>query len=222
MFLTLSLQPIPAMNKALAFLFFVFAIGGQAQTPLKSHPISTQSEEGFLPCRDTFSIFKNHLYYDIGIILPSWLPVVDRNYVGIMEGKVTYNPTDGSDGPHVYEEDLPFYHYSHDVNFDIIPDKTSDNRFTNMLPLLVYKKQPVNDTVMNTVMHCEWECGLAMNNWINPIRADNDAGRSGGFFSAGHEMGDVIWNWTGATRQAMQNYIRCGLRHVSDHFPTGL
>jgi hypothetical protein len=184
------------MSKVLA-LFFLMALMGpcKAQAPLKNHPYSTQSEEGFSPCRDTFSILKNHLSYDIGIILPSWLPVVDRNYVGIMEGKVTYNPTDGSDGPHVYEEDLPFYHYSHDVNFDIIPDKTDDNRFTNMLPLLVYKRQPSNDTVMNTVMHCEWECGLAMANWINPIRADNDAGRSGGFFSAGHEMGDVIWNW---------------------------
>ena len=185
------------MRRLLPVLFILFSVSSRAQYPLKSRCCSTQSEEGFSPCRDTFSILKRHLYYDIGIIMPSWLPVVDRNYVGIMEGKVAYNTIDGSDGPHVYEEDLPFYHYSHDVNFDIIPDKTDDNRFTNMLPFLVYKKQSGNDTVMNSTMHCEWECGLAMANRINPIRPDNDEGRSGGFFSAGHEMGDVIWNWPG-------------------------
>jgi hypothetical protein len=44
----------------------------------------------------------------------------------------------------------------------------------------------------------EWECGLAMSNRVNPLRTANDAGRSGGFFSAGHEKGDVIWNWPSA------------------------
>ena len=159
---------------------------------------STQSEEGFSPCRDTFSLFKNHAFYDIGVILPSWQPVIDNNYVAIVEGKVVYNLTDGTEGPHISEEDLPFYHYSHDMDFDILPDKTDDNRFTNLVPYLVYKKPGGNDTVMHNTITCEWECGLAMNNWINPLQADNDAGRSGGFYSAGHEAGDVIWNWPGA------------------------
>ncbi len=137
------------------------------------------------------------------------MPVVDKNYVAILEGKVAYNLTDGTDGPHVSEEDLPFYHYSHDMDFDVIPDKTDDGRYTNLLPYLVYKKPEGNDTVMHSAMHCEWESGLAMSNNINPLRADNDAGRSGGFCSAGHEMGDVIWNWptTGDWVHAEGTYI---------------
>ena len=177
------------------FLLLIIVQVSCAQYPLKSRPYSTQSEEGFSPCRDTFSILKRHLYYDIGIILPSWMPVVDRNYVATVEGKVAYNLADGTDGPHVYQEDLPFYHYSHDLNFDIIPDKTDDNRFTNLLAYLVYKKEAGNDTVIHTAFHCEWECGLGMADKADPIHLDNDAGRSGGFSSAGHEMGDVIWNW---------------------------
>jgi hypothetical protein len=176
-------------------LYFLFSATASGQYPLKSHPFSTQSEMGFSPCRDTFSILRKHLYYDIGLILPTWLPVIDKNYVAIAEGRVAYDPTDGSNGPHVFEEDMPFFHYSHDVNFDIIPDKTEDNRYTNLLAFLVYAKPSGNDTVMLNTLHCEWECGLAMANRINPLRPDNDAGRSGGFFSAGHEMGDVIWNW---------------------------
>ncbi|MDB5282060.1 MAG: hypothetical protein JWO06_1135 [Bacteroidota bacterium] len=148
-----------------------------------------------MPCRDTFSFIQLHSSYDIGVILPSWMPVIDKNYVAILEGKVTYNLVNGTDGPHISEEDLPFYHYSHDMDFNIVPDKTDDNRFTNLLPYLVYKKEKGNDTVMHSTIGCEWECGMATNNRINPLQADNDAGRSGGFFSAGHEMGDLIWNW---------------------------
>src|ERR1700728_1261058 len=117
------------------FPFALLLLLGQlvmAQYPLKSHPYSTQSEEGFSPCKDTFAILKKKAYYDIGVILPSWLLIVDKNYVAIAEGKVAFNALDGTDGPHVSEEDLPFYHYSHDMDFDLIPDKTDDNRYTNL------------------------------------------------------------------------------------------
>src|SRR5579859_7356676 len=100
------------MKRFLHLLPVLFSLSVLAQYPLKSHPYSTQSETGFSPCRDTFSLLRRHLYYDIGQILPSWLPVVDKNYIAIAEGKVICNPADGTDGPHVYEEDLPFYHYS--------------------------------------------------------------------------------------------------------------
>lgn len=184
------------MKKSLLLICAFYTQWVFAQYPLKAHHFSTESEDGYHPCRDTFSIFKSHLYYDVGIILPSWLPVVDNDYVATVEGRVAYNLTDGSNGPHVFEEDLPFYHYSHDVNFDVIPDKTDDNRFTNLIPFLVYHKaNGENDTVLHGTFHVEWECGLAMANLINPIRADNNEGRSGGFYSAGHEMGDIIWNW---------------------------
>ncbi len=166
-----------------------------AQYPLKSHPYSTASDEGFGACKDTFSVLKRKAYYDIGVILPSWLAVVDRNYVAIVEGKVAFNSLDGTDGPHVSEEDLPFYHYSHDMDFDIIPDKTEDNRYSHFLPFLIYPKPNGNDTVLPKAMHVEWETGLAMSNKKDPLSADNEEGRSGGFFSAGHEIGDIIWNW---------------------------
>lgn len=176
------------------FLFFLFTSSGFAQ-PLKTHPYSTQSEEGFSPCKDTISFLKRHEFYDIGVILPSWLPVIDRNYIGVIEGRVASNLVNGTHGPHVSHEDLPFYHYSHDADFDIIPDKSDDNRYTNYLPYLIYKTKDGNDTVLDQAIHCEWECGMGMCNRVNPISDDNDAGRSGGFFSAGHELGDVIWNW---------------------------
>lgn len=169
-----------------------------AQYPLKSHPYSTQSDQGFSPCKDTFTLFKRKAPYDIGVILPSWLPVVDKNFIAIVEGKVAFNPLDGTDGPHVSEEDLPFYHYSHDMDFDIIPDKTPDNRYSNFLPFLVYAKAGGGDTVLKSTMHIEWESALGMGNPKDPLSIDNDEGRSGGFFSAGHEMGDVIWNWPSA------------------------
>jgi hypothetical protein len=183
-------------NFLFAFLVLL-CLFSAAQYPLKSHPFSTQSEEGFSPCKDTFTLFKKKAAYDIGVILPSWLPVVDKNYIAICEGKVAFNALDGTDGPHVSEEDLPFYHYSHDFDFNILPDKTDDNRYTNLLPFLIYPKPGGNDTVLKNSVCVEWETGLAMGNKRNPLGMDNDEGRSGGFFSAGHELGDVIWNWPG-------------------------
>ena len=183
------------MKKFTTAILLLAGLASLAQYPLKTHPYSTQSDEGFSPCKDTIVILKKHTYYDIGVILPSWLPVVDKNYVGIVEGKISYNLVDGTGGPHISEEDLPFYHYSHDLCFQVIPDKTDDNRYLNNLPYLVYPKDKGNDTIMHNALECEWECGIGMNNRVNPLRADNDAGRSGGFFSAGHELGDAIWQW---------------------------
>jgi len=183
------------MKKFLVALLVLFYQLSVAQYPLKSHPYSTQSEEGFSTCKDTFTLFKKKAAYDIGVILPSWLPVVDKNYVAIAEGRVAFNPLDGTDGPHVSEEDLPFYHYSHDMDFDLIPDRTADNRYTNYLPFLIYPKPNGNDTILKSSMHVEWESGLGMGNAKNPLSIDNEEGRSGGFYSAGHEIGDVIWNW---------------------------
>jgi hypothetical protein len=179
-------------------LLFIFSVSlSNAQFPL-SCPCSTQAEEGFSTCLDTISLFKFRQSYDIGMMLPSWQPIIDRNYVGILEGKVAYNLVNGSNGPHVSREDLPFYHYSHDVDFDVVPDKTPDNRYTNLLPLLVYRKKEGNDTILHPSIHVEWESGLGMSNRVNPISTANDAGSSGGFFSAGHEKGDIIWNWPGS------------------------
>ena len=193
--LPLYLRTEPLMKKIFSVLLVLLYQFSAAQYPLKSHPYSTQSEEGFSPCKDTFTIFKRKAAYDIGVILPSWLTVVDKNYVATLEGRVAYNGLDGTDGPHVSEEDLPFYHYSHDMDFEVIPDKNPDNRYTNYLPFLIYPKPNGNDTILKNSVGIEWETGLAMGNKKNPLSADNQEGRSGGFFSGGHELGDIIWNW---------------------------
>lgn len=163
--------------------------------PLSGHPISTQSEEGFEPCRDTFNLFKRKEFYDIGVILPSWLPIVNSNYIAVLEGTITYDRSTGAQGPYMCHEDLPFYHYSHDFNFDVVPDATPDNRYTNLLPFLVYHTSKGNDTILKQTVHCEWESGIGMNNYSNPLKSENDAGYSGGFFTKGHEPKDVFWNF---------------------------
>jgi hypothetical protein len=164
--------------------------------PLLRNPVSTESEIGQQSCRDTIRFFKRKESYDIGLILPSWRPVVSENYVAVLEGKVVYNEQDGSKGPLVSHEDLPFYHYTHDLNFDVIPDATEDNRFTNYSPLMVYESPSgVKDTALRRTIHIEWECGLGAANRINPFRRICNQGKSCGFVTAGHERGDIIWNW---------------------------
>ncbi len=173
-----------------------FAVSQSKAQPLLSHPISTESEIGQQSCRDTIRFLQLKEPYDIGLILPSWRPVVSENYVAVLEGKIGYEKTDGRRGPHVSHEDLPFYHYTHDMDFDVIPDATDDNRFTNYLPYLVYDSENgIKDTALRRVIHVEWECGLGAGNRINPFRKICNAGSSCGFASAGHEKGDVIWNW---------------------------
>lgn len=181
-----------------SFILGFIGLASYAQVPLQfplQHPYCTQSEVGFSPCQDTIKFFKRREFYDVGVILPSWLPIVDKTYVAVVEGHVTYNRTTGGNGPHVSHEDLPFYHYTHDVNFNIVPDEAADNRYTNHLPYRIFKKGETCDTILQDYIHCEWECGLGASNRINPLRAENSRGRSGGFFSAGHEKGDIIWNW---------------------------
>lgn len=184
------------MRKILILFMLSLMVALSKAQPLLTHPISTQAEIGHAPCRDTLKIFSFVRGYDIGIILPSWPTIVGENYVAELEGTVISDPKDGSNGPHVSGEELPFYHYSHDVNINVQPDETPDHRYTNLTPYLVYDgENGIKDTVLRKYMHVEWESGLAMSNYINPLRKLNNEGKSGGFFSAGHERGDVIWNW---------------------------
>ena len=49
-------------------------------------------------------------------------------------------------------------------------------------------------------LEVEWESGLAAGNtgnlnMVNPAEEANSGGNSYGFYSAGHNCGDVIWNW---------------------------
>jgi hypothetical protein len=163
--------------------------------PLLRHPISTEAEVGNEPCRDTIKVLKRTEFYDIGVVLPSWQPIVNENYVAVLEGSVVYNTKHGGDGPLISHEDYPLYHYTHDVNFNVAPDRTDDNRFTNLLPLMVYKNKGHEDTALRSVIHVEWECGIANYNKHNPFKHIMDKGNSAGFFSAGHKRGDVLWAW---------------------------
>ena len=182
--------------KILNLFFILFSFSCAAQFPT-SHPVSTQAEIGHGACKDTLRVLSYEREYDIGVILPSWPSVVSDAYVAVLEGYINSESLTGAHGPHITFEDLPFYHYTHDVNFDITPDETPDQRYTNLSPLMVYEgEHGISDTVLRKTVHVEWESGLGSYNLLNPVcRKLNNAGKSAGFFSAGHERGDLLWNW---------------------------
>jgi hypothetical protein len=132
-----------------------------AQFPA-SHHYSTEADIGHSDCPDTLRILSFKRGYEIGIILPSWQAIIDTSYVAVVEGMVRYNPTDGSDCAHVSHEELPFYHYTHDMCFDVVPDATPDGRYTNLLPYLVtLHPDGKKDTALQPTLGIEWECGVA-------------------------------------------------------------
>ena len=179
------------------FLCSIIFVSGHlsAQYPTYHH-YSTEAQIDHLPCWDTISIFKSKHPYEIGLILPSWQTVVSDDYVAVIEGIVHYRPTDGSECSHVSHEDLPFYHYTHDMCVDIVPDPTPDGRYTNLLPYLVnIHADGSNDTSLQSALGIEWECGLGAANKLNPCTTLNNAGKSCGGCSAGHEVRDIIWQW---------------------------
>ena len=153
------------------------------------HHSSDEAEDGCKPCYDTIHpipfITQVH---DIGLLFPTWKPVVGYDSVSVVEGMIEPENV----RPSVSEGDLPIYHYTHDVSFNLIPDK-------NYRKLLSYdvkiKPDGTHDTIRNNSMHIEWECGLGQGNKGNSSTELNRQGKSFGFFSAGHERRDTIWNW---------------------------
>jgi hypothetical protein len=166
-----------------------------AQYPT-SHHYSPEADIGHPPCSDTLHVLSYKRGYEIGIILPSWQTIVSPDYIAVAEGTVRFNPGDGSDCSHVSHEDLPFYHYTHDMCIDIMPDATPDGRYTNLLPYLIYPRPDGGkDTVLQSSLGIEWECGLGGGNKMNPCAKLNNEGKSCGGCTAGHERGDIIWEW---------------------------
>jgi hypothetical protein len=166
-----------------------------AQFPA-SHHYSTEADIGHSDCPDTLRILSFKRGYEIGIILPSWQAIIDTSYVAVVEGMVRYNPTDGSDCAHVSHEELPFYHYTHDMCFDVVPDATPDGRYTNLLPYLVtLHPDGKKDTALQPTLGIEWECGVAAGNKMNPCAKLNNEGKSCGGCTGGHERKDIIWQW---------------------------
>jgi hypothetical protein len=127
------------------------------------------------------------LKHDLGGIFPEWVNVDNAFETVTLEGVCT---GDGSfePSPHVAADDLPISHYTHDFCFKVKPDPTADNRFTNLLGVN-------DDGSQQGLIEVEWECGLAADNDGNVCASVNKAGMSAGFFSAGHQRREPIWNW---------------------------
>ncbi len=150
---------------------------------------SDEAEMECKPCLDTIHpVPFVRQVHDIGLLFPTWKPVVGYDSVTVVEGMI--EPENGR--PSVSAGDLPMYHYTHDITYNLIPDK----KYRNLLSYDI-KVNPdgTKDTIRNNVMHIEWETGLAQSNKGNICAELNRQGKSCGFYSAGHERGDTIWNW---------------------------
>lgn len=150
---------------------------------------SAEAEADCAPCLDTIHPvpFVTQVH-DIGLLFPTWKPVVGYDSVTVVEGWI--EPENGR--PSVSAGDLPIYHYTHDVSFNLIPDKGYRNLLSYDVEI---KPDGKRDTIRNKEMHIEWETGLAQSNKGNICAELNRIGNSCGFFSAGHERRDTIWNW---------------------------
>lgn len=150
---------------------------------------SDEAEEDCKPCLDTIHPlpFVSQVH-DIGLLFPTWKPVVGYDSVSVIEGVMESS----RNYPSVSAEDLPIYHYTHDMNFNIIPDED----YRHFLSYDIIKKEDGTiDTILNKDIHIEWETGLGQANRGNICSELNRQGKSCGFFSAGHERSDTIWNW---------------------------
>jgi hypothetical protein len=121
-------------------------------------------------------------------IFPEWRPVGETNVpngtstpfnnsLRTLEGEIVSGISDVSWG------DLPISHFTHDFNFTVKPDPA--------FAYLIAKNAQQNN------IEVEWECGIAQGNDVdkNPAQSLNRKGDSYGFFTAGHQRRDVIWNW---------------------------
>lgn len=226
---------------------------------------STEAEMGRTDCTlDVGVLGISFGTVPIGRLFPEWVPVNDIN-PATLEGEVVER-AGPYPGPNVSFEDFPTAHFTHDFNFAVRPDRTTDNRFINLLgfqvrdvvttdpcavdrarlqtlqsqlasiqtgiPASKLDQNPglvdiVNERInrfhvqhdqemdqlrnrlnspqcqLQTVtveqqqelIEIEWETGLAASNDSNRLAPANRAGNSGGFYSAGHRRGEIIWNW---------------------------
>jgi hypothetical protein len=126
---------------------------------------------------------------DIGTLLPEWKDVEDGRPAELAGTVVAIKGDEDYPFPAVSYNDMPISHYSHDFCFAVQPDPTPDRRYDRLLA-----RTPQGAYAQQTIW-VEWECGLGASNDDNPLQGDNTAGRSGGFYTAGHGRRDVIWNW---------------------------
>jgi hypothetical protein len=187
-------------------LLFLLQQQIHAQTPaIPSFPFSNTADEGCRSCYDTVKFLMVQRIFDLSLLLPEWKPVVDWAHVEAVEGIVVpYN--EEYTGTHVSQEDFSAYHYTHDFGFNVRPDSA----FRRLLARRIYTGFEVEhptghiDTAIDDNIHVEWESGLGIDSQDNPCAEANRRGESCGFFSAGHQRGEVIWNWP-----SMGDWVHC-------------
>ncbi len=161
-------------------------------------PFSYVPYRDFPPCYDTIKFFGYKREIEIGLAMPEWHPVRNHTDNVVFEGTVIKTPNTTHINTHVSQVDMPIYHYTYDMSFNAIPDKHPDDRYGNLMAVFVKEKNDgavKYDTSYQTYLHIEWETGLGSNVKGNPCRDANREGESCGFYSAGHQLGDTIWNW---------------------------
>lgn len=189
------------MRKAALFFLFLpfFALSQEDESYPDNLRFSQEAQVGCFPCLDTMKIFGFKHVADLRPMLPSWRPVVSHDTSVILEGRVM--PFEGHIGPswgtpHVSYEDLPLYHYTHDIGINVWPDKGYRNLMSRYVNVELNEVgEEIRDTVIRPYVHCEWESGLAAANKGNPASDSTRFGSSFGFASEGHQRYDVIWNW---------------------------
>ncbi|HXH19592.1 MAG TPA: hypothetical protein VNJ07_10970 [Chitinophagales bacterium] len=191
------------MKNFLLIFFFSVPLLSFSQSPAPAEipvkPFSYMPYKDYQPCNDTLRVLWFKKVVDIGMGLPEWMPVRSHNDNVVFEGTIIKTPATVEVNTHVSQVDMPLYHYTHDFTFNAIPDEHPDNRCRNLLCTIVEEKTEFGftgtDTTEQEYMHLEWESGLAQSAKNNPCSELNRKGHSCGFFSAGHERRDTLWNW---------------------------
>lgn len=135
-----------------------------------------------------------------GAILPEWIPVKGfESQSVIVEGKVVEgvysnlaNPSkeETSAAPHVSFKDMGLNHFTHDFTFFVQPNES----YMNISGVREYDNEGI-PTKRSPSIEVEWESGLGAANDNNICTELNQHGKSCGFYTAGHELRDTIWNW---------------------------
>jgi hypothetical protein len=187
------------LTKNLLFITVVCCLSSAVYSQIPDKPYSYAPEIDFQPCHDTIKVLWYKKVVDMGLMFPTWHPVRNHQDNVVFEGTVIKTPNTTRLNTHVSMEDFPSYHYTHDFSFNAVPDMYPDNRYSNLLARMLTQKNengtPIYDTAFQKYIHMEWETGLGISAKNNPCAELNRQGKSCGFFTAGHERGDTIWNF---------------------------
>lgn len=147
---------------------------------------------------DADGVIVTNAIADINLICPQHRSVGELSALSLP--KKSYEVLEGIVvGSGTAYMDFPTSHYTHDFNFSVIPDPAFHYLFGKHItgPGLNGVGYVYADS--QEKIEVEWESGLGQNNVLdgvaNPATAFNRHGNNFGFFSAGHDSKDVLWNW---------------------------